>query len=600
MNPNLIYVKTASGENAIQRRTRAIPRNARVVLILVDGYSSVADLIRKTGNLQTTENALAELERAGFIERKDHPPSTESQQVAQEIRASAIEKAVHSSRTENRGSKAPSHPAFGAGDEIEEEEVLASRFSSLPTGLDLLEKPDKRQKPEKRDRSMISKPSIAAQLKSMWIRADRLLDDRPVRSKPVRRRAWGSRGTSWLAVFVFGFLGLLALGVVTVLVFPFNIYVSDLEKAFSAAVARPVGVQEMHVKLYPEPALVLENVQLGQGDDRIRIREIRLHPDFESLFSERSGLRKVVASGTELPLERITGMPAIFAALARPEGAPRIRFILLKNTDISFHGIVLKNADAEIRRDSAGNMRALAARSADGSVLLEARPAAAAIDLAVEAYGFGPDADSRFVSDSLSFKGRLERDTLVISDLEIRALDGLIQGDALVRAGGAKPNLSGTIVFERINASRLGDALGIGRKLDGILMGNMRFSTSSEKWPTLFSSIEGEGDFTMQRGSLNGFDLAETARRVSGMPVQGGVTNFERMSGKVRLSQEKSRFHDLNLSSGLMQSTGYLDVDGNGQLSGQLELQMKGSVNQTRMSVMISGTLSAPTLRAGR
>lgn len=447
---------------------------------------------------------------------------------------------------------------------------------------------------------MISKPSILTRLKSMRASADRLLDERPIKLKLVRRRAWSSAGTSWLAVFVFGFLGLLALGVVTVLVFPFNTYVSDVEEAFSTAVARPVGIREMHVKLYPEPALVLENVQLGQGDDVIRVREIRLHPDFESLFSERKGLRKVVASGTQIPLERVTGMPAIFAALAQPDKAPKIRLILLKDTDISFGGLVLKDADAEIQRDAAGNMHALAVRSADGSVHLEARPVGAAIDLAVEAYTWSPEADSKFVADSLSFKGRLEKDTLTISGLEIRALDGFIEGEAIVRAGGAKPNLSGAVVFERVNASRLSEVLGIGRKLEGVLVGNMRFSASSETWPTIFSSLEGEGEFSMQRGSLNGLDLAEVARRASGTPVQGGATNFEQMSGKIRLGQERNRFHDLSLSSGLMQSTGHLDVARDGRLSGQLELQMKGSVNQTRLPVTISGTLLAPTLRAGR
>ena len=73
MDPNLIYVKTTAGENAIQERTRVIQRNVRMVLILVDGHSSVADLTRKIGNSQLTENALTELEGAGFIELKEDP-----------------------------------------------------------------------------------------------------------------------------------------------------------------------------------------------------------------------------------------------------------------------------------------------------------------------------------------------------------------------------------------------------------------------------------------------------------------------------------------------------------------------------------------------
>ena len=68
MDSNLIYAKTASGEEAMKKRTRVMQRNVRMVLILVDGKSTVADLCLKTGNPQLTEYALGELERGGFVE----------------------------------------------------------------------------------------------------------------------------------------------------------------------------------------------------------------------------------------------------------------------------------------------------------------------------------------------------------------------------------------------------------------------------------------------------------------------------------------------------------------------------------------------------
>ena len=630
MDPNLIYVKTASGENAIQQRTRVIQRNVRMVLILVDGQSSVADLIRKTGNLQLTENALAELEKGGFIELKVEQHDSlweESKRVAQEIRSAALEKTIQFSSTtearkeypdfnrdaassrafndpKNQTSDIPIslHSIFDAKDEVE----FSSFCFSLPPDLAALRQPmpgksskqigSERQESRKKSDPAVSKPSFLAQFKSMWAGADRVLDDEPMKLKPVRRTA-GS-GTSWLAWLFFGLAGLLVLGYVSVLLFPLNIFVPRLETAFSSAIGRPVGIHEMRVDVYPAPMLVLGGVRLGQGSEAILVREIRLQPDLGSLFSERKGLRKVVLRGTELPLERVVGMPAIFTSLSDPAKSPKIGYLLLEDTDISFGGIALKNAEAEVRLDAAGRMQALAVRSEDKSLTLVAEPATTGIDLTAEAFGWRPDADSKFHADSLSFKGRLEKDTLSISGLEIRILDGLVQGNAVVRAGGAKPNLSGTVVFERINASRLGDALGIGKKLAGGVAGKIRFTAASETWPAIFSSINGEGEFSIQRGSLYGLDLAEAARRVSGTPVQGGMTAFEQMSGRIRLSPERNQFYDLNIASGLMQSTGYVDAARKGRLTGRLELQMKGSVNQTRVPVLVSGTLDTPAVQA--
>jgi hypothetical protein len=70
------------------------------------------------------------------------------------------------------------------------------------------------------------------------------------------------------------------------------------------------------------------------------------------------------------------------------------------------------------------------------------------------------------------------------------------------------------------------------------------------------------------------------------------------MSGGIRLARDNVQFRDLNIVSGLMRTTGQVDVATTGALSGRLELQMMGSVNQTRLPVVVSGSLDAPTVRA--
>jgi hypothetical protein len=638
MDPNLIYVKTASGESAVQQRTIVIQRNVRMVLILVDGQSSVADLTHKTGNLQLTENALTELEKGGFVELKQDSLLSESLQVAHEIRSSAIEKAMRlSSKEANHGkrpnleqSESPLSTLLPALDETEmlseseikrmntpislnseffdakdEVDFSASRFS-LPSDMDISGKPisakdaAKGKKHGKKGNSPVSKPSLLARLKSMWSsRADRVPDDKPIKIKPVRYKARG--GTSWTTWAFLGLVGVLVLGCAATLLFPLNFLAPDLETAFSFAIGRPVSIQEVRVNAYPEPGLILGDVQLGQGSQVIRIREIKLQPDPTSLFSERRRLRKVVVSGTEFQLERISEMPAIFATLSDPNRSPKIGAILFQNTDISFGRLVLRNMEAQIQRDPADKMQALVARTIDKSLTLTAEPIAAiakGIELTVEAFSWPNDVGSRFFSNSLNFKGRLEKDTMTISGLEIRIFDGLIKGDAIVHAGDMEPNLAGTVVFERIDASRLGESLGIGKKLAGSIAGSMQFTANSKTWPTILSSVNGSGEFSIQRGSFYGFDLANVVRHDSGVPLQGGSTNFDQMSGRMRLTPEKSQFYNLNIALGLMQSTGYVDLTKEDRLSGRMELLMKGSVNQIRIPVIVSGTLNSSVVQS--
>lgn len=631
MDLNLIYVKTTSGEEAIQQRTRVIQRNVRMVLILVDGQSSVADLSRKTGNPQLTENALAELERGGFIALKVEQRDSlweESKRVAQEIRSAAVEKTLQLSTPENKG-KYPDfkesipparavpefksqtsdmpismHSVFDARDaedfspsqfSVAPAEPAGSRDAYQPRESVVAVKPQYKKKTKKNEQ--VSKRSIVAQVKSLWASADRDLNEDPIALKPILRRSKIRVG--WPVIVLVSLVGVLCLGFLTILLFPFQIYLPEVEAALARSIGRPVRVGAMRVDVYPIASLILADVWIGTEKQEFPVAEIRLQPDLTTLFSQRRSFRKAVLTGTEFPLELIAGMPGIFSSLADSENTIGIGRIYFEKTDVSFGGLALKGIEADVRRDSRGMMQSLEMRTADRSMNIVAVPDARGVELTVEAYGWRPIEGSRFIVDSASLKGKLVNGTLALGSVELHLLDGVVEGNATIRSN-AKPNLSGEARFERLNATRLGEALGIGKRFAGDTGGIMQFTATSDSWSTIFSSIHADGEFTIQRGSISGIDLAEAVRRVSGTPVQGGVTSFEQLSGRMKLTPEKDQFIGVVINSGLVQSSGYVDIAKNHKLSGRLELQLKGSVNQTRVPVSIDGTLESPTVQAGR
>ncbi len=626
MDPNLIYIKTASGEDAIQQRTRVIQRNVRMVLILVDGQSSVADLSRKTGNSQLTENALTELEKGGFIEPKLEQRDSlweESKKVAQEIRSAAVEKAFQLSSkssghkekypdfsesrpkeifpdSRNQGSDAPisMHSVFD-GPAMDSLSFPESQFSIAPVEPVIAEKTLQKKKESGRRKkstdTKIAKPSMFSQLKTMWASADFVLDEKPIKIRPVRQSP-GYKPT-WSSVLFFSVLGILGLGYVAGIFFPFASYLPEVERSFAQSVGRPAKVEALRGEIYPAPTLTLGNVRVGSGKDEIRIGEIRLQPELSSLFSRQRIFKKAVLSGVQLPAERIAELPRIFASLAKPGNDVRVAKIGLEKTGISFVGLVLNNLEAEVKTTPDGAFDSLLLRSAEGGLNIVARSTGERIDLEIEAYGWRSDEISKFTFDSANIKAKLEKEVLSIQDMDLRLFDGVIRGTAKIPAG-AKPKISGDIHFERINAARLGDALGIGKRLVGEAEGKVSFTATADRWATVFSSINAEGEFNVQRGNITGIDLAEAVRRVSSTSVQGGMTSFEELSGRMKLAPERNQFFGLLINSGLMRSTGYIDIARDHKLSGRLELQMRGSVNQTRVPVTVEGTLESPSVLA--
>lgn len=75
MDSQVVLIKTEKGTEELQSRTHGLDRNLRPVLILVDGQSTVEQVIEKGAGLPDLEQCLIELELQGFIARKAHSAS---------------------------------------------------------------------------------------------------------------------------------------------------------------------------------------------------------------------------------------------------------------------------------------------------------------------------------------------------------------------------------------------------------------------------------------------------------------------------------------------------------------------------------------------
>lgn len=62
-----ILLKTEKGETEIRTRATHLASNLRVALILVDGHSSVAELVEKGGGLPDLQDSLRQLFDEGYV-----------------------------------------------------------------------------------------------------------------------------------------------------------------------------------------------------------------------------------------------------------------------------------------------------------------------------------------------------------------------------------------------------------------------------------------------------------------------------------------------------------------------------------------------------
>lgn len=604
MDPNLIYIKTASGEEAMHQRTRVMQRNLRMVLILVDGKSTVSDLMLKIGNPQLTESALVELEEGGFIAPHAGQDSlwSESKKVAQEIRSAAMNKANQIVSPDKAPDKVPE--VDQGASLLEDSAFSKSAFpfppmpfanTDKPVVPPVKEKPRKPKKPSMKTADFLAK--FAKPFKALFSGGEPLDQRDKVSIKPIRR---GDRRKSltWSAVLTLAFLFLIVLSVLLVLFFPYGIFRTDVEAAIARSTGRPVTVGAIRGEIYPKPGLLLSGVKIGKDDATVTIAEARLLPEPGTVFEPKVQFRQAILSGVTLPAELIGGLTDLFASLASPSSRFGLNTVRFEKTDVSFAGLALSGLEGEAKLGATGVFQSVQLHSADRSINLEATPIGAGIEVTVEALAWRPSEASRLVVNSANLKGALENGTLTLREIELRIFDGVVKGLAILRADKT-PSLVGEIEYERINAMRFGEAIGVGQLLAGDASGSLKFSALSDSWATIFSAIEADGAFSLVRGGIGGIDLPEAVRRVSRGPVQGGATQFEQLSGKVKVTGSAYQISDISINSGLMQSSGNAEVDKDLKLKGKMVLEMRGSANQMRVPVVLGGTLMVPEVRAG-
>ena len=630
------------------QRTRAMQRNVRMVLILVDSHSSVADLCLKTGNPLLTENALIELEEGGVIEPRGDAPSigAENAKVAQEHRVAATSQRRDLSVPPASASQALAE-AFVAkaaiavngvaktsslGDDLETPLALAQsgqapspatesgsaggeqssrakgggasfgervrayfsreRFGAGKARPVFVNSPD--WPPSSRDwcdaragyrsnaESLVSVPGAGSPTDEFFFR------------QPTRRgHSWS---VAWLMFIVLATVGALC---VLVVVQPFNSYLPEFEAAISAASGRSAKVGGLRLSVYPQPSIVLGDVRIGEDGDEIYIDEIRLQPSIGTLMAEKTIFREVMVSGVSLPVEVIAGLPAIFVALSNPSARFGIDHLGFEKAAIKYLALNFSNLDGAARLSTDGLLQSLSLSSADRRLHLVATPRAQGLDVVLEGSGWRPVSGSAFLFDSVNLNAFIDKDGLTIKDMALRIFDGVIEGKAVLHANQIL-HVVGELSFKRINIARLGDAIGYGQQFSGEASGKMRFSTKGEAWKSLFSAVNAEGDFAVLRGSIRGIDLVEAARSSTITPIQGGGTSFENLSGAIKLTPAGYKFSELVLNSGLMQSTGFLNVSSELVVNGVMELRIRGTANQTRVPISIRGPLNSPSVEAGR
>ncbi|WP_265942576.1 hypothetical protein [Dechloromonas sp. A34] len=521
-----------------------------MVLVLVDGNLTVQDLAAKIGNLHLVESALRELEEGGFIS-----PSFEAVSIWDDNKLQARNDQISAlSQFSTFGPKTPTTEKVAGPGEV-------GRHSHS------FDKPSPRPSPKAGGEKFLFEP------------------DRP----PEVLLRDGERRISVRKAITSGLLLIVVLLIGLGVFYPYDNLKPAIESAATQYLQTPVKIGHVGLSFSPMPLLNLEDIRLGEEADS-RIETIHIASPHLLLGSGMRRIPSVTASGAALTANRLVAIFSTLGAVpASSENKLLIQQLRVDHSLVSIRDLALHDISGEILFKADGTVERSSFQAAEHSIRLEAAPSPQGILLNIEGLGWKPGGLPASFS-SLQAKGLLQKDKLLIQNLDTVFLGGIVKGNWLLdwRSGLV---MAGEATLSRLDCRMISAAFAPSLRLEGELGGTLRLRGGGNDWESLWHSVEAMLDADVARGILHGVDLGEVARRGTGSVVRSGATKFDRLRAKLTINSGRTMGRDVHLDVGMMTAAGEFVVNRDRVVDGSLTVGIKTSVSSWVVPVRISGVL---------
>lgn len=375
---------------------------------------------------------------------------------------------------------------------------------------------------------------------------------------------------------------------------PLNTYIPEIEKQAGEKLHEPVKIGSLRLSLVPLPHVALHGITIG-AQHEVKVDSIKVSPNLSSLFSSVKILRDIELDTVSIRTDMLGRMPAWFKSDGAPQSV-RIEKIGLNHVTLESPDMMLPLFSVAINMNSDGDLKNALLASDDGKLKLDATPISDSnFYLKLTAQQWRLPVGPAFQFDELKIAGVVDSEALRLKDIDGKLYGGTLKGTAELNWKSGW-RLSGDLKSQRVAVESLLPLFNSKARVSGRLNAKARFSMNGRTASQLVNSPNVDGDFSIHNGVLHGFDLARAAQPIKTKEVRGGQTEFDEFSGIFSIAGKDIRLHKLNISSGVLNANGDVEISPSKQLGGKVYVEVKQGVSLVSVPLKVSGTLQDPVM----
>jgi len=386
-----------------------------------------------------------------------------------------------------------------------------------------------------------------------------------------------------------------ALLLVVPFVLPFGRLIPEIERVASGQLKAPVKIESLRLFFLP-PHLSIEGISVGRKPF-LQVQKVHVTPRLTSLLSEQKVIREISLRGVVMGQELIN-KASVWASQPGPGGpAPvRVERIEIRDANIDFTDFKLRQVEVILELTPEGGLAQAQVRADRGHVTGTLVPQGKDFALNLSAQNWKLPAGPPIVLSSLDASGIVNADGLVLPTIDGRLYDGTLAGK-LALGWKKEWTIAGNLDVRQVETGPVVALFSKETTISGRLIANPTIDMRAPSASQLADAINVESDFKVENGVLYKVDLAAAPMTLLNKDaMKGGDTRFNEFSGHLTVDPRGYHLTGLNISSGALEAQGEVSISPKRELSGRIEVAVKGASALVSTPLAVSGTVQDPTL----
>ena len=381
------------------------------------------------------------------------------------------------------------------------------------------------------------------------------------------------------------------------LLIPLGRFIPEIERITSEQLQAPVRIESLRLSFLPLPRVTARGIAVGR-EPFLEVEKVIITPRLMSLFSGQKTISRIKLQGV------VIGQPLIGKASAWAgrfgDGGPatvHVESVEVEDALVNLTDITMRHIDVDLELTPESGLAGARVSADHGR--LNATLVRQGTDFSVEiaARDWKLPAGPPLLISNLTASGMLNSHRgLALSTIEGRLYDGTVSGK--LNIGWAKDwTIAGNLDIHGVEIQRIVALFTRDTTITGRLTANAVVDMRAPSAAQLGDAVDLESDFKVEKGILYNIDLGNAPKALLNKDaLKGGQTQFDHFSGHLGIDSAGYYLTKVEIASGVLTADAEVFVSSKQELSGQIDVALKGTSAIVSTPLAVSGTVQNPSL----